>query len=68
MSFNNYDSFQGQPSGEQPGAPGGNGAPPQEGGFGQPIDNGSGGLPGGNIGAPGGGQGQQGSEGKTTLW
>lgn len=30
MSYNNYESFQGQPTGEQPGAPGGNGAPAQQ--------------------------------------
>jgi hypothetical protein len=63
MSFQNYDQFQGQPSGEQPNQAGsqpdlqqmdtsGNGFPPQ-----------------GNMGPPGsaGGDGQSGT-GKTTLW
>ena len=64
MSFQNYDQFQGQPSGEQPNPNAsqpdltqqigisGNGFPPQD-----------------NMGPPGsaGGDGQSGA-GKTTLW
>ncbi|KAF2681045.1 RNA-binding domain-containing protein [Lentithecium fluviatile CBS 122367] len=64
MSFNNYDQFQGQPTGEQAGAPA---AQPD---MGQQMDTSGGGFPAGNMGAPGGPQqdGQQDGSGKTTLW
>jgi hypothetical protein len=70
MDFgNNYDSFQGQPTGEQPGMQGGAGAPPQQSEMGQPMDNGAGGFAAGGMGAPtGNGQEQQGGDAKTTLW
>ena len=68
MDYNNYDSFAGQPQGEQPGMPGA-GAPPQQNEMGQPMDNGAGGFNGGNMVAPtGNGQEQQGGDAKTTLW
>ena len=66
MSFQNYDSFQGQPGQQDPGA----GAPPQQ-------DTGMGGTmpdptgqqyPGGNGGDPGSAGGQPGPDNKTTLW
>ncbi|KAF2476137.1 RNA-binding domain-containing protein [Lindgomyces ingoldianus] len=69
MSFQNYDSFQGNAAGEQPGAPGGAGAPAQQPDMGQPIESAAGGFQGANMGAPGGaGPGQQGGDAKTTLW
>jgi hypothetical protein len=69
MSFQQYEgSFQGPQAGEQPGAPGGNGVPPQQNELGQAMDNGAGGFPGGNMGQPGPAQQQQGADGKTTLW
>jgi hypothetical protein len=70
MSFQNYEPFQGQPGGEQTGAPAGAGAPAQQPDMGQPLDNGAGGFATSNMGPPGGAglDQQQGGEGKTTLW
>ncbi|KAF2174904.1 mRNA binding post-transcriptional regulator [Zopfia rhizophila CBS 207.26] len=69
MSFQNYDSFQGQQPTEQTGAPGGAGAPTQQSEMAQPIEGGAGQFQGGNMGAPGGnGPEQQGTDAKTTLW
>jgi len=64
MSFNNYDQFQGQPTGDQ------QGPPAQQPDMGQQMDNSAAGFPQGNMGAPGGPQqdGQQDGPGKTTLW
>jgi hypothetical protein len=66
MSFQNYEAFQGQSTGEQPGASGG---PPQsqQPDLGQPMDNGNGGMSAGGMGTPGG-AGQDGGDAKTTLW
>lgn len=65
MSFQNYDSFAGQPGGEDTGAPGGAGGQQQQ-AMGQPIESTAGQYQGGNMGgAPGG---QQGGDSKTTLW
>jgi RNA recognition motif-containing protein len=63
MSFQNFDGFQGQPTGDQTGAP----APQAD--LGQPMDNSASGFPA-NIGAPGGApqEQQQDGTGKTTLW
>jgi hypothetical protein len=58
MSFQNYEQYQGQPTGEQP-----NPAASQ-GDLGQPMD------PQGNMGPPGsaGPDGNSQGAGKTTLW
>jgi hypothetical protein len=64
MSFQNYDQFQGQPTGEQPGQAG---SQPD---LGQQMDtSGNGFPPQGGMGPPGsaGGDGSSGA-GKTTLW
>lgn len=66
MSFQNYDQFQGQPSGEQPNQ---TGSQPD---LGQQMDTSGNGFPpqgsaGGPPGSSGGPDGQQGA-GKTTLW
>lgn len=64
MSFQNYDQFQGQPTGEQPNG----GAPQQD--LSQAMDtSGNGFPPQGNMG-PGaaGPDGQGQGAGKTTLW
>ena len=69
MSFQNYDSFQGQTPADPAGAPGGAGAPAQQPDMGQPIESAAGGFPGGNMGAPGvAGAEQAGTDAKTTLW
>lgn len=64
MSFQNYESFQGQPTGEQAGAP----APQPD--MGQPMDTSAPGFPAANMGAQGGApqEGSQDGSGKTTLW
>ena len=63
MSFQTYDGFQGQATGEQAGAP------VQQPDLGQPIDGNAGGFPQSNLGGPGGGgPEQQGGDAKTTLW
>lgn len=64
MSFQNDYAFQGQPTGEQAGAP----APQPD--LGQPMDTSAPGFPAGNMGAPGGApqDQQQDGSGKTTLW
>ncbi|KAH7086364.1 hypothetical protein FB567DRAFT_444995 [Paraphoma chrysanthemicola] len=65
MSFQNYDQFQGQPTGEQPGQ---SGSQPD---LGQQMDtSGNGFPPQGNMGPPGsaGGPDGQSGAGKTTLW
>jgi hypothetical protein len=65
MSFNNYEQFQGQPSGEQPN---------QEQDLGQQMVNqqmagdGNGFQPQGNMGPPGSAGGPGGDGAKTTLW
>lgn len=65
MSFQSYDTFQGQQGGEDTGTPGGAGVQQQQ-GMGQPIESTAGQYQGGNMGgAPGG---PQGSDSKTTLW
>jgi hypothetical protein len=65
MSFQNYDQFQGQPTGEQPNQAG---SQPD---LGQQMDtSGNGFPPQGNMGPPGssGGPDSQSGTGKTTLW
>jgi len=64
MSFQNYDSFPGQPTAEPTGAP----APQPD--LGQPMDTSAPGFPAGNMGGPAGApqEGQQDGSGKTTLW
>jgi hypothetical protein len=60
MSFNNYDQFQGQPSGEQSN---------QEQDLGQQMSSdGNGFQPQGNMGPPGSAGGPGGDGAKTTLW
>ncbi|KAJ9668406.1 hypothetical protein H2201_001454 [Coniosporium apollinis] len=64
MSFQSYDTFQGQQGGEDTGTPGGAGVQQQQ-GMGQPIESTAGQYQGGNMGgAPGG---PQGGDSKTTL-
>jgi hypothetical protein len=63
MSYQNFDQFQAQPTGEQPGAQ------PAQPDMGQQMDPSGPGFPAGNMGPPGGPQdGQQDGSGKTTLW
>jgi hypothetical protein len=64
MSFQNYEQYQGQPTGEQP-----NPAASQ-GDLGQPMDTQGGFPPQGNMGPPGsaGPDGNGQGAGKTTLW
>jgi hypothetical protein len=70
MSFQNYDSFQGQgqPT-EEGGAPSGASAQQQQQPqMGQPIENSQAQFQGGNMGAPGSAGGEQSGDSKTTLW
>ena len=69
MSFQNYDSFQGQQPTEEGNAPGAGGAQQQQPQMGQPIESAAGQFQGQNMGAPGSaGADQQGGDSKTTLW
>lgn len=72
MSFQNYDSFQGQPPPEaNNGAPGTQGAEEQQQQFAQPMDASAGQFPpGGNGGPPGTSPSGPPTDGgaKTTLW
>ncbi|KAF2493977.1 RNA-binding domain-containing protein [Lophium mytilinum] len=69
MSFQNYDSFQGQQPTEEGGAPGGAGPQQQQQQpqMGQPIENSQAQFQGGNMGAPGSAGGEQSGDSKTTL-
>jgi hypothetical protein len=69
MSFQNYDSFQGQQPTEEGNAPGAGGAQQQQPQMGQPIESAAGQFQGQNMGVPGSaGADQQGGDSKTTLW
>ena len=69
MSFQNYDSFQGQPGQQDPGNAGPGVPQQQENPMGsQQMDNSPVPFQGGNIGEPGSAGGHQGGDAKTTLW
>jgi hypothetical protein len=68
MSFNNnYEAFQGQPTADPAGAPGGNGPPAQQPELGQAMETAPTGFSGPHMAAPGAPPPQQGGD-KTTLW